>query len=97
VKDPREEGFLIEGGCWEGGSCHRRWRFVTWFLVEKWIWPVCPNFILVWLKEAFWVALMISKTEGSCLPCENMCLGRRSYFELIDWLVTIFCGTRVSP
>jgi hypothetical protein len=24
VKDPREEGFLIKGVCWEGVSCHHQ-------------------------------------------------------------------------
>jgi hypothetical protein len=33
VKDQREEGFLIKGGCWEGVSCHRQGTFESLLLL----------------------------------------------------------------
>jgi hypothetical protein len=64
-------------------------------LLRRWILPVCANFILVWFR-GYPICTYGKTAEGSCLPCENRCLGRHSYLSTDLWLIFVtseFPGT----
>ena len=76
VEDPREEGFLVKGGCWEAISRHRRGTLES-LLFLLFLSKVSSEFRFSRLTDTE-TFITYRRIGGRCLASENMCRGGRT-------------------